>query len=213
MIQCLHVLYIWSYWMLFIFVYFRPPFIYTISIHILLWHNKLWTGENRCVTRVSRDTSVLHQSVETANLCPKTELRNFWIISYFVLFSFLCVRWPSFPTSCCPSPRCAHHVFCTLFSCLSIDSSLYHVIFSHVTVFSVFFGKSKVELCDPQCEFLITDIWINCEWFVIKLCGIGIILLMICLVLLADLLCGITSYYVSINLRFVCIFKIKNRMQ
>ena len=30
----------------------------------------------------------------------------------------------------CPVPTCAHHVFCTLFSCLSIDSSLYHVIFS-----------------------------------------------------------------------------------
>ena len=28
-----------------------------------------------------------------------------------------------------------------------------HVLVSHVTVFSVFFGKSKVELCDPQCEF------------------------------------------------------------
>ena len=48
---------------------------------------------------------------------------------------------------------CAEHVFCTLFSCLSKDSSLYHVIFSHVTVFSVFFVQSKVELCDPQCEF------------------------------------------------------------
>ena len=30
----------------------------------------------------------------------------------------------------CPVPTCAHHVFSTLFSCLSIDSSLYHVIFS-----------------------------------------------------------------------------------
>ena len=45
----------------------------------------------------------------------------------------------------CPVPTCAHHVFCTLFSCLSIDSSLYHVIFSHVTVFSVFYVKVKVE--------------------------------------------------------------------
>ena len=44
---------------------------------------------------------------------------------------------------------------CTLLSCLSIDSSLYHVIFSHVTVFSVFFGKSIFELCDPQCEFWV----------------------------------------------------------
>ena len=53
----------------------------------------------------------------------------------------------------CPAPTCAQHVFSTLFSCLSIDSSLYHVIFSHVTIFSVFFVRSKVELCDPQCEF------------------------------------------------------------
>ena len=30
----------------------------------------------------------------------------------------------------CPVPTCSHHVFCTLFSCLSIDSSLYHEIFS-----------------------------------------------------------------------------------
>ena len=38
-------------------------------------------------------------------------------------------------------PPCDLHVF----SCLPIDSSLYHVIFSHVTVFSVFFVKGKVE--------------------------------------------------------------------
>ena len=36
----------------------------------------------------------------------------------------------------------------------------------------------------------------------IKLCGIGIILL-------TDLLCGITSYYFSVDLRFDCIFKIE----
>ena len=53
----------------------------------------------------------------------------------------------------CPVTTSAQNVFCTLFSCLSIDSSLYHVIFSHVTVYSGFIGKSKVELCDPQCEF------------------------------------------------------------
>ena len=49
-------------------------------------------------------------------------------------------------------------------------------------------------------RILITYILINCEWFIIKLCGIGIILL-------TDLLCGITSYYFSIDLRFDCIFK------
>ena len=45
----------------------------------------------------------------------------------------------------CPVSTCAHHVVCTLFPCLSIDSSLYHVIFSHVTVFSVFSVNGKVE--------------------------------------------------------------------
>ena len=53
----------------------------------------------------------------------------------------------------CPVPTCAHHVFCTLFSCLSIDSSLYHVIFSHVTIFSVFFVKVKVEFVTLSANF------------------------------------------------------------
>ena len=53
----------------------------------------------------------------------------------------------------CPVPTCAQHVFCTLFSCLSIDSSLYHVIFSHVTVFSVFFIKGKVEFVTLSANF------------------------------------------------------------
>ena len=44
-------------------------------------------------------------------------------------------------------------VFGTLFSCLSIDNSLYHVIFTHVSVFSVYIGNSKIELFDPQGEF------------------------------------------------------------
>ena len=32
---------------------------------------------------------------ETAKLCPKMDLRNLWIRSYFVLFLF--IRWPTFP--------------------------------------------------------------------------------------------------------------------
>ena len=48
---------------------------------------------------------------------------------------------------------CAQHVFCALFSCLSIDSSLYHVIFSHVTVYSVFFVKVKVEFVTFSANF------------------------------------------------------------
>ena len=51
----------------------------------------------------------------------------------------------------------------------------------------------------PSARILITYILINCEWFVIKLCGKGIILS-------TDLLCGIASYYFSIDLRFDCIF-------
>ena len=53
----------------------------------------------------------------------------------------------------------------------------------------------------PLVWILCTYILIKCELFVIKLCGISIILL-------TDLLWGMTSYYVSIDLRFVCIFKI-----
>ena len=100
----------------------------------------------------------------------------------------------------CPVPTCAHHVLCVLFSCLSIDSSIYHVIFSHVTVFSVFFVIVKLNCVTLSANFDYLYILINCEWFVIKMCRIGIILL-------TDLLCGITPYYFSIDLRFDCIFK------
>ena len=56
----------------------------------------------------------------------------------------------------------------------------------------------------PSVRILSTYNLINCEWFVIKLFGIGIILL-------SDLLCGVTSYYFSIDLRFDCIFKNSTR--
>ena len=55
----------------------------------------------------------------------------------------------------------------------------------------------------PSGRILITYILINCQWFIINLCGIGIIIL-------TDLLCGITSYYFSIDLRFDCIFNCKH---
>ena len=135
---------------------------------------------------------------ETAKLCPKTDLRNLWIVSYFVLLFFSLRPMSIVSYQFCPVPTCAHHVFCTLFSCLSIDSSLYHVIFNHVTVFSVFFVKGKIEFVTLSAN-LSTYILINCEWFIIKFCGIYIILS-------TDLLCGITYYYFSINLRFDCIF-------
>ena len=111
---------------------------------------KLYIGQILCL-----DTClyhVIHQSHvrlllfvvsrwETAKLCPKTDLRNLWIVSYFVLFFFSLRPMSIVSYQFCLVPTCAHHVFCTLFSCLSIDSSSYHVIFSHVTVFSVFFVK------------------------------------------------------------------------
>ena len=104
---------------------------------------------------VPRDTSVLREiiivcceSVGNCQTLPKDgslQIVNIYHISFF--FSFLCVRWPSFPTSFCPDPTCAQLVFrgiclyiVTWFTCLY--RSLYHVIFSHLTVFSVFFGKS-----------------------------------------------------------------------
>ena len=64
----------------------------------------------------------------------------------------------------CPVPTCAHHSFCTLFSCLSIDSSLYHVIFSHVTVFSVFFVKGKVEFVTLSANF--DYLYLNLLWMI-----------------------------------------------
>ena len=90
---------------------------------------------------------------ETAKLCPKTDsspLVNSIIFRPF----FLSLRPMSIVSyKFCPVPTCAFHVFCTLFSCLSIDSSLYHVIFSHVTVLSVFFGKVKVEFVTLRANF------------------------------------------------------------
>ena len=122
---------------------------------------------------VPRDTSVLRdiiiaccESVGNCQTLSKDGPHNLWIISYFVLFSFVCIRLPLFPTSFCPIPTCTHHVFCTLFSCLSIDSPLYHVVFSHVTRFLVFFGKRKVALCDPQCEFWVRPKKIICVFTV-----------------------------------------------
>ena len=107
---------------------------------------------------VPRDTSVLREVIivccESVGNCQTLSKDGpLQLVNNIIFRSFFLVRWPSFPTSFCPVPACAHHVFSKLFSCLSIDCSLYHVIFSHVTVFSVFFGKSKVELCDPRCEF------------------------------------------------------------
>ena len=54
------------------------------------------------------------------------------LVNSIIFRPFLCSLRPMsiFSYQFCPVPTCAHHVFCTFFSCLSIDSSLYHVIFS-----------------------------------------------------------------------------------
>ena len=109
---------------------------------------------------VPRDTSVLRQIIivccEWVRNCQTLSKDGPSQLVNSIIFRpiFFSLRPMSiFSYQYCPVPTCTHHVFCTLFSCLSIDSSLYHVIFSHVTVFSVFFVKIKVELCDPQREF------------------------------------------------------------
>ena len=123
---------------------------------------------------------------ETAKLCPKTDLRNLWIVSYFVLFSVLCARCPLFltnfvpfrrvPTTCfapqswdapripCPFPphskatRNAGGVsrLCVLHSVfMFINRQLFisRDIQWHVTVFSVFFVKVKVEFVSLSANF------------------------------------------------------------
>ena len=52
---------------------------------------------------------------------------------------------------------------CTLFSFWLINSSQYHVIVNHVTVFSVLIGNSKVELSDLRVKF---EYWYlkKCQW-------------------------------------------------
>ena len=90
---------------------------------------------------------VIHQSLGY-------DMHSFWVgncqffskthnmkgVSLSVLFSFLRVWWPSFPFSFCP--MCTINVFCacTLFSCVSCIS-LYHVIYNHLTQYSVYFEK------------------------------------------------------------------------
>ena len=129
---------------------------------------------------------------ETTKLCPKTDLRYLWIVSYYVHFFLFFVSdvhrfLPILSRSDVRPPRVLHIVFMFI----NRQHFISRDIQWHVTVFSVFFVKGKVEFVTLSA---------NCEWFIIKLCGIGIILF-------TDLLCGITSYYFSINLRFDCIFK------
>ena len=101
---------------------------------------------------VPRDTSVSRQIIIVC--CESVGNRPSQLVNSIIFRPF----FPFFASDVhlfffCPVPTCAHHVFCTLFSCLSIDSSLYHVIFSHVTVFSVFFVKGKVEFVTLSANF------------------------------------------------------------
>ena len=110
---------------------------------------------------VPRDTSVSRQIIivccESMGNCQSlykdgpSELVNSIIFRPFFFFSLRPMSIVS--DQFCPVSTYAHHVFCTLFSCLSIDSSLYHMIFSHVTVFSVFFVKGKVEFVTVSANF------------------------------------------------------------
>ena len=102
---------------------------------------------------VPRDTSVSRQIIivccESVGNCQTlskdgpSQLVNSIIFRPF--FSFLCVRWPSFLTNFVPS-------------------SLYHAIFSHVTVFSVFFVKSKVEFVTLSANF--DYLYLNQLWMI-----------------------------------------------
>ena len=86
---------------------------------------------------VPRDTSVSRQNIivccESVGNCQTLSKDGpSQLVNSIIFRPFFCSLCPMSIVSYqfCPVPTCAHHVFCTLFSCLSIDSSLYHVIFS-----------------------------------------------------------------------------------
>ena len=124
-------------------LYYKYPSWYTCTLR------KLYIGYILCL-----DTClyhVIHQSHvillmfvvsrwETAKSCPKTDLRNLWIVSSFVLFFFtsdIHRFLPILSRSDVRPPRVLHIVFMFI--------KRYHVIFNHVTVFSVSFVKGIVE--------------------------------------------------------------------
>ena len=89
---------------------------------------------------------------ETAKLCPKTDLRNLWIVSYFVLFSVASdvhCFWPILSRSDVCPPRVSHIVFMFINRQLFISRDIQW----HVTVFSVFFVKVKVEFVSLSANF------------------------------------------------------------
>ena len=139
---------------------------------------------------------------ETAKLCPKTDLRNLWMVSYFVLFLLFFASdihrfLPILSRSDVRPPRVLYIVFIFINRQLFISRDIQ----SCDCIFG-FLRKEYSWIVWPTVRILITYILINCEWFVLKLCGIGIILL-------TDLLYGITFCYFSIDLRFDCIFNVK----
>ena len=91
---------------------------------------------------VPRDTSVSRQNIivccESVGNCQTlSKDGSSQLVNSIIFRPFLCSLCPMSIVSYqfCPVPTCAHHVFCTLFSCLSIDSSLYHVIFSDMWLY------------------------------------------------------------------------------
>ena len=102
---------------------------------------------------------------ETAKLCPKTDLRNLWIVSYFVLFFFSLrpmsiVFLPILSHSDVRPPRVLHIVFMFINRQLFISRDIQW----HVTVFSVFFVKGKVEFGTLSANF--DYLYLNYLWMI-----------------------------------------------
>ena len=91
---------------------------------------------------VPRDTSVSRQNIivccESVGNCQTLSKDGpSQLVNSIIFRPFFCSSCPMSIVSYqfCPVPTCAHHVFCSLFSCLSIDSYLYHVIFSDMWLY------------------------------------------------------------------------------
>ena len=147
---------------------------------------------------VPRDTSVLCEiiivcceSVGNCQTLSNDGPSQVWIISYFVL-CFLFFASDGLVSYLFLSAPSACFVHCFYF----YQQKALYITWCSVMWLYFRFSSERAKL---NCVTLS----VNFENFVVKLHGI-------CIILLTDLLCGITSYYVSIDLRFVCIVKIRN---
>ena len=109
---------------------------------------------------VPRDTSVLREIIfvccESVGNCQTLSKNGpSQLVNNIIFRPFLFSLRPMVLDRFLP-PRCTQHVFCTLFSCLSIDNSFHHVIFSHVTVFCFLFSSESVTL---NCVTLSVNFW------------------------------------------------------